>query len=38
MLKIKRGRSKGSKNAAMFDFFESLFCHYLGMITGQLGG
>lgn len=25
MLKIKRGRSKGSKNAAMFDFFESKF-------------
>lgn len=30
MLKIKRGRSGGAKNSAMFDFFHR-------MSTGQLG-
>ena len=37
MLKIKRGKSGGSKNSAMFDFFQSKKICNLGMSTGQLG-
>jgi hypothetical protein len=37
MLKIKRGKSGGAKNSAMFDFFQSSIFHNLGMSTGKLG-
>jgi hypothetical protein len=37
MLKIKRGKSGGAKNSAMFDFFQSNKFFYLGMSTGKLG-
>jgi len=29
MLKIKRGKSNGGKNSAMFDFFQSIFIYYI---------
>lgn len=37
MLKIKRGKSTGAKNSAMFDFFQSKNNYNIGMSTGQLG-
>lgn len=37
MLKIKRGGSNGSKNSAMYDFFQSTYHINEGMSSGQLG-
>jgi hypothetical protein len=37
MLKIKRGKSGGAKNAAMFDFFQSKWSYIIGMSKGKLG-
>ena len=37
MLKIKRGGSNGSKNSAMYDFFQSTSNNDKGMSSGQLG-
>lgn len=37
MLKIKRGKSKNTKNSAMFDFFQSSFYFIIEMSTGSLG-
>jgi hypothetical protein len=34
MLKIKRGKSNGGKNAAMFDFFQSNYFIILEMSSG----
>lgn len=34
MTKIKRGKSNGSKNSAMMDFFQSNFVFMKEMISG----
>lgn len=37
MTKIKRGKSNGAKNSAMYDFFQSIYFYDSGMISGELG-